>query len=200
MSATRQHLRHIARDDYDLTKITHRRLLMNQPKITTPKEHLPAPKAARWDTLLKTKAILPTGIQVMDVNHRQGCEVAPASSSRTTRDEIESPNFETESIPEPHYLRSTQLGNEVPERNLINTFYANFSNPEYNGEKLSLKSKDIHGGREYFLGQFALAERWGRAASITQKVRHSDGEMLQPYNGVYDPARWVPAGSFVVSR
>lgn len=37
---------------------------------------------------------------------------------------------------------------------LVNTFSdANFSNPEYNGEKLSLKSKDILGHvYEYFLG------------------------------------------------
>ena len=43
---------------------------------------------------------------------------------------------------------------------LINRFSdTSFSNPEFNGKKLSLKSKDILGHvYEYFLGQFALAE------------------------------------------
>ncbi|WP_233350617.1 N-6 DNA methylase, partial [Vibrio cholerae] len=43
---------------------------------------------------------------------------------------------------------------------LINKFSdTSFRNPEYNGEKLDLHSKDILGHvYEYFLGQFALAE------------------------------------------
>ena len=84
-----------------------------------------------------------------------------------------------------------QLGNEVL-TGLINTFSdANFSNPEFNGEKLSLKSKDILGHvYEYFLGQFALAEgKQGGQYYTPKSIVTLIVEMLQPYNGrVYDPA------------
>jgi len=53
---------------------------------------------------------------------------------------------------------------------LINKFSdTSFRNPEYNGEKLDLHSKDILGHvYEYFLGQFALAEgkQGGREAEL----------------------------------
>ena len=75
---------------------------------------------------------------------------------------------------------------------LINTFSdANFSNPEYNGEKLNLKNKDILGHvYEYYLGQFALAEGKQGGQNYTPKsIVTPIVEMLQPYNGrVYDPA------------
>lgn len=75
---------------------------------------------------------------------------------------------------------------------LINTFSdANFSNLEYNGEKLNLKSKDILGHvYEYFLGQFALAEsKQGGQYYTAKSIVTLIVEMLQPYNGrVYDRA------------
>ncbi|SUB37067.1 putative type I restriction-modification system methyltransferase subunit [Pasteurella multocida] len=73
-----------------------------------------------------------------------------------------------------------------------------FANPEYNGEKLNLKSKDILGHvYEYFLGQFALAEgKQGGQYYTPKSIVNLIVEMLQPYQGrVFDPA--MGSGGFL---
>ncbi|RUO29232.1 restriction endonuclease subunit M [Aliidiomarina sedimenti] len=85
---------------------------------------------------------------------------------------------------------------------LINRFSdTSFRDPEYNGEKLDLHSKDILGHvYEYFLGQFALAEgKQGGQYYTPKSIVTLIVEMLQPYQGrVYDPA--MGAGGFFVSN
>ncbi len=85
---------------------------------------------------------------------------------------------------------------------LINKFSdTSFRNPEYNGQKLDLHSKDILGHvYEYFLGQFALAEgKQGGQYYTPKSIVTLIVEMLQPYQGrVYDPA--MGAGGFFVSN
>ncbi|EPU1006853.1 type I restriction-modification system subunit M [Vibrio cholerae] len=85
---------------------------------------------------------------------------------------------------------------------LINRFSdTSFRNPEYNGQKLDLHSKDILGHvYEYFLGQFALAEgKQGGQYYTPKSIVTLIVEMLQPYQGrVYDPA--MGAGGFFVSN
>lgn len=75
----------------------------------------------------------------------------------------------------------------------------NFSQPSYNGQVLSLKSKDILGHvYEYFLGQFALAEgKKGGQYYTPKSIVTLIVEMLQPFKGrVYDPA--MGSGGFFV--
>ena len=85
---------------------------------------------------------------------------------------------------------------------LINKFSdTSFRNPEHNGERLDLHSKDILGHvYEYFLGQFALAEgKQGGQYYTPKSIVTLIVEMLQPYQGrVYDPA--MGAGGFFVSN
>jgi len=74
-----------------------------------------------------------------------------------------------------------------------------FNRKEYNGQPLSLKSKDILGHvYEYFLGQFALAEGKKGGQYYTPKaIVTLIVEMLQPFKGrVYDPA--MGSGGFFV--
>lgn len=74
-----------------------------------------------------------------------------------------------------------------------------FSQPTYNGQSLSLKSKDILGHvYEYFLGQFALAEgKKGGQYYTPKSIVTLIVEMLQPFKGrVYDPA--MGSGGFFV--
>ncbi|WP_300000542.1 class I SAM-dependent DNA methyltransferase [uncultured Cedecea sp.] len=156
------------------------------------------PKAARWDTL-KTKATLPVGT-VLWVD-KTGQEVKLRSVSwlvDNALDEIEKTNPKLKDILD--RISRYQLGNDVL-IGLINTFSdANFTNPEYNGEKLNLQSKDILGHvYEYFLGQFALAEgKQGGQYYTPKSIVTLIVEMLQPYNGrVYDPA--MGSGGFFVS-
>lgn len=75
----------------------------------------------------------------------------------------------------------------------------NFSQPNYDGHALSLKSKDILGHvYEYFLGQFALAEgKKGGQYYTPKSIVTLIVEMLQPFKGrVYDPA--MGSGGFFV--
>ncbi len=75
----------------------------------------------------------------------------------------------------------------------------NFSQPSYNGQPLSLKSKDILGHvYEYFLGQFALAEgKKGGQYYTPKSIVTLIVEMLQPFKGrVYGPA--MGSGGFFV--
>lgn len=69
----------------------------------------------------------------------------------------------------------------------------------YNGEPMSLKSKDILGHvYEYFLGQFALAEgKKGGQYYTPKSIVSLIVQMLQPFKGrVYDPA--MGSGGFFV--
>jgi type I restriction enzyme M protein len=75
----------------------------------------------------------------------------------------------------------------------------NFSQPNYNGQVLNLKSKDILGHvYEYFLGQFALAEgKKGGQYYTPKSIVTLIVEMLQPFKGrVYDPA--MGSGGFFI--
>ncbi|HEX5311122.1 class I SAM-dependent DNA methyltransferase [Aquabacterium sp.] len=75
----------------------------------------------------------------------------------------------------------------------------NFTQPTYNGQALSLKSKDVLGHvYEYFLGQFALAEgKKGGQYYTPKSIVTLIVEMLQPFKGrVYDPA--MGSGGFFV--
>ena len=156
------------------------------------------PKAARWETL-KNKSVLPTGTLLW--KDAAGKEIPMRSVSwliDNALDEIEKTNPKLKDIL--NRISQYQLSNEVL-IGLINTFSdANFSHPEYNGQKLSLQSKDILGHvYEYFLGQFALAEgKQGGQYYTPKSIVTLIVEMLQPYSGrVYDPA--MGSGGFFVS-
>ena len=169
------------------------------------------PKQARWE-FLKNTAALPIGSEI-DI------EAAGPNS--------ENSNFKLSSISKlidnaleaiENYKIDDKLANpklkgvlprisryEVDNHNLtelINKFSdTSFRNPEYNGEKLDLHSKDILGHvYEYFLGQFALAEgKQGGQYYTPKSIVTLIVEMLQPYQGrVYDPA--MGAGGFFVSN
>lgn len=74
-----------------------------------------------------------------------------------------------------------------------------FSAPEWNGQPLDLKSRDILGHvYEYFLGEFALQEgKKGGQYYTPKSIVTLVVEMLQPYRGrVYDPA--MGSGGFFV--
>ncbi|QKJ61150.1 class I SAM-dependent DNA methyltransferase [Serratia fonticola] len=156
------------------------------------------PKAARWDTL-KSKATLPIGAVLWTDEGGQEMKLRSVSwLIDNALDEIEKTNPKLKGIL--NRIGPYQLGNDVL-IGLINTFSdANFSNPEYNGEKLPLNSKDILGHvYEYFLGQFALAEgKQGGQYYTPKSIVTLIVEMLQPYQGrVYDPA--MGSGGFFVS-
>ena len=94
-----------------------------------------------------------------------------------------------------------QLGNEVL-TGLINTFSdANFSNPEYNGEKLNLKSKDILG---HVYEYFSVSSRWRKANR--RPVLHAKSivtliiETSSRITAVYDPAMGPAGSSFPATR
>ncbi|KAF6682209.1 MULTISPECIES: type I restriction-modification system subunit M [Pantoea] len=191
----------MSRDDFDSDE-EYAQAIRDELEIEdyyTEKNVFWVPKAARWE-MLKNKAMLPTGT-VLWVDETTGQEVKLRSVSwlvDNALDEIEKTNLKLKGIL--NRISQYQLGNEVL-TGLINTFSdANFSNPEYNGEKLSLKSKDILGHvYEYFLGQFALAEgKQGGQYYTPKSIVTLIVEMLQPYNGrVYDPA--MGSGGFFVS-
>ncbi|MBS0879820.1 type I restriction-modification system subunit M [Pantoea sp. JGM49] len=191
----------MSRDDYDSDE-EYAQAIQEELEVEdfyTEKNVFWVPKAARWETL-KNKAMLPTGT-VLWVDEATGQDVKLRSVSwlvDNALDEIEKTNAKLKGIL--NRISQYQLSNEVLTE-LINTFSdANFSNPEYNGKKLSLKSKDILGHvYEYFLGQFALAEgKQGGQYYTPKSIVTLIVEMLQPYNGrVYDPA--MGSGGFFVS-
>lgn len=156
------------------------------------------PKTARWDTL-KNTATLPTGTILWQDETGQDIKLRSVSwLIDNALDKIEASNTKLKNIL--NRISQYQLSNDVL-IGLINVFSdANFSNPEYNGEKLQLKSKDILGHvYEYFLGQFALAEgKQGGQYYTPKSIVTLVVEMLQPYKGrVYDPA--MGSGGFFVS-
>ena len=163
------------------------------------------PKKARWDYLKKT-AILPIGTEIERDNASKFKLTSISKLIDEALDLIET------------YKISDRLANpklkgilprisryEVDNHNLIeliNKFSdTSFRQPEYNGKKLDLHSKDILGHvYEYFLGQFALAEgKQGGQYYTPKSIVTLIVEMLEPYKGrVYDPA--MGAGGFFVSN
>ena len=157
------------------------------------------PKTARWE-ILKEKSVLPLNTVIWQ--NEQGEDVKLKSVSwliDNALDEIEKAN--------PKHLKGIldrigrfQLDSEKL-IGLINNFSnTRFHDPEFNGKKLNLKSKDILGHvYEYFLGQFALAEgKQGGQYYTPKAIVTLIVEMLEPYKGrVYDPA--MGSGGFFVS-
>ncbi len=156
------------------------------------------PKHARWSTL-KDTATLAIGSVIWQ--NEQGEDVKLRSISwliDNALDEIEKANSKLKGIL--NRISNYQLDNEKL-IGLINSFSdTSFRNPEYQGEKLELHSKDILGHvYEYFLGQFALAEgKQGGQYYTPKSIVTLIVEMLQPFQGrVYDPA--MASGGFFVS-
>lgn len=156
------------------------------------------PKVARWVNL-RSAAALPAGSVIWQ--NEQGEDVKLRSVSwliDNALDEIEKENSKLKGIL--NRIGQYQLENDKL-LDLINTLSdTSFSNPEYDGVKLSLHSKDILGHvYEYFLGQFALAEgKQGGQYYTPKSIVTLIVEMLQPYKGrVYDPA--MGSGGFFVS-
>lgn len=167
------------------------------------------PKQARWE-FLKSTAALPIGtdIEIEGLNGKP--EIFKLSSiSKLIDNALEA----IESYKIGDTLANPKLKGVLPRigrfevdnynlTELINKFSdTSFRNPEYNGEKLDLHSKDILGHvYEYFLGQFALAEgKQGGQYYTPKSIVTLIVEMLQPYQGrVYDPA--MGAGGFFVSN
>ncbi|MBZ2169043.1 MULTISPECIES: type I restriction-modification system subunit M [Marinobacter] len=156
------------------------------------------PKPARWSTL-KEKAVLPVGTVLWQDD--AGNDVKLRSVSwliDNALEEIEKSNTKLKGIL--NRISQYQLENDKL-LGLINTFSdTSFTKPVFNGEKLSLHSKDILGHvYEYFLGQFALAEgKQGGQYYTPKSIVTLIVEMLEPYSGrVYDPA--MGSGGFFVS-
>ncbi|MBE0435064.1 MAG: type I restriction-modification system subunit M [Methylomicrobium sp.] len=163
------------------------------------------PKQSRWE-FLKSTAALPIG---SEIELEDGETFKLSSISKLIDNALEA--IETYKIDDK--LANPKLKGVLPRisryevdnhnlTELINKFSdTSFRNPEYNGEKLDLHSKDILGHvYEYFLGQFALAEgKQGGQYYTPKSIVTLIVEMLQPYQGrVYDPA--MGAGGFFVSN
>ena len=164
------------------------------------------PHRSRWNTL-KQAAALPIGSVIwQDAN---GDDVKLRSISwliDQALEQIESFKIDDKLVnPKLKGILSRVSQYQVENHNLselINRFSdTSFSRPEYNGQALSLHSKDILGHvYEYFLGQFALAEgKQGGQYYTPKSIVTLIIEMLAPYTGrVYDPA--MGAGGFFVSN
>lgn len=157
------------------------------------------PPEARWETL-QEKAAVPSGETLW--KNEAGEEVKMRSVSwliDNALDAIEKSNPKLKNILERigHYQVE-----DIRLIGLINLLAdTSFANPEYQGQKLDLNSKDILGHvYEYFLGQFALAEgKQGGQYYTPKSIVNLIVEMLQPYSGrVYDPA--MGSGGFFVSN
>jgi type I restriction enzyme M protein len=156
------------------------------------------PEKARWDTI-RTKSALSIGSVIWQ--DATGSDVKLRSVSWLVDqafEEIERANPKLKGVL--HRISGYQL-EDSKLIGLINAFSDTyFSNPIYEGEKLSLHSKDILGHvYEYFLGEFALAEgKQGGQYYTPKSIVTLIVEMLQPYSGrVYDPA--MGSGGFFVS-
>ncbi|MDP9500164.1 class I SAM-dependent DNA methyltransferase [Bisgaard Taxon 45] len=157
------------------------------------------PKEARWDTL-KAKATTPVGAVLWQ--NEKGEDVKMRNVSwlvDLALETIEKSNPKLKNI----LSRISQY--QVEDHRLIDLISlfsdTSFANPEYQDEKLNLKSKDILGHvYEYFLGQFALAEgKQGGQYYTPKSIVSLIVEMLQPYQGrVFDPA--MGSGGFFVSN
>jgi len=167
------------------------------------------PKQSRWE-FLKNAAALPIGSEVeIERSNGQKESFKLTSISKLIDNALEA--IEAYKINDK--LANPKLKGVLPRisryevdnhnlTELINRFSdTSFRNPEYNGERLDLHSKDILGHvYEYFLGQFALAEgKQGGQYYTPKSIVTLIVEMLQPYQGrVYDPA--MGAGGFFVSN
>jgi type I restriction enzyme M protein len=156
------------------------------------------PKEARWTTLKETAA-LPIGSVLWNTQPPNESKLRSISwLIDNALDVIETANIKLKGIL--NRVSQYQLDNDKF-IGLINSFSdTSFIQPEFNGKKLSLHSKDILGHvYEYFLGQFALAEGKAGGQYYTPKsIVTLIVEMLQPYKGrVYDPA--MGSGGFLVS-
>lgn len=156
------------------------------------------PKPARWNTL-KEKAVLPMGTVLWQDDAGKDVKLRSVSwLIDNALEEIEKSNAKLKGIL--NRISQYQLENEKL-LGLINTFSdTSFTKPVFEGEKLSLHSKDILGHvYEYFLGQFALAEgKQGGQYYTPKSIVTLIVEMLEPYSGrVYDPA--MGSGGFFVS-
>lgn len=156
------------------------------------------PRAARWSTL-KEKAVLPVGSVLWQDDAGNDVKLrSVAWLIDNALEEIEKSNTKLKGIL--NRISQYQLENDKL-LGLINTFSdTSFTRPVFDGEKLSLHSKDILGHvYEYFLGQFALAEgKQGGQYYTPKSIVTLIVEMLEPYSGrVYDPA--MGSGGFFVS-
>lgn len=191
---------YLPRDDYDSDAEYQQALLEELEVLDYYREAnvFWVPKAARWNTL-KEKAVLPVGTVLWQ--DEAGNDVKLRSVSwlmDNALEEIERSNSKLKGIL--NRISQYQLDNDKL-LGLINTFSdTSFTKPLYNGEPLSLHSKDILGHvYEYFLGQFALAEgKQGGQYYTPKSIVTLIVEMLEPYSGrVYDPA--MGSGGFFVS-
>ena len=170
------------------------------------------PKHARWD-FIKETAALPIGSVLWQEAPAAGKEKGNDVKLRSINWLIDNALEQIETYKVGDKLANPKLKGVLPRisrfevdnhnlTELINKFSdTSFRNPEYNGEKLDLHSKDILGHvYEYFLGQFALAEgKQGGQYYTPKSIVTLIVEMLQPYKGrVYDPA--MGAGGFFVSN
>jgi type I restriction enzyme M protein len=156
------------------------------------------PKPARWN-FLKAKATLPAGTVLWQTENGDDVKLkSVAWLVDNALDEIEKANPRLKGVL--NRISQYQLdGDKLI--GLINEFSrTSFHNPEYQGQPLELKSKDILGHvYEYFLGEFALNEgKKGGQYYTPKSIVTLIVEMLQPYKGrVYDPA--MGSGGFFVS-
>lgn len=197
---------YLPRDDYD-SDAEYQQALKNELEVLDYYREANVfwvPKAARWSTL-KEKAVLPVGTVLWQeepsADGKPGNDVKLRSVSwliDNALEEIERSNAKLKGIL--NRISQYQLDNDKL-LGLINTFSdTSFTKPVYNGETLSLHSKDILGHvYEYFLGQFALAEgKQGGQYYTPKSIVTLIVEMLEPYSGrVYDPA--MGSGGFFVS-
>lgn len=191
---------YLPRDDYDSDE-DYQQAIYDELEILDyyqEKNIFWVPKHARWSTL-KESATLAIGSVIWQ--NEQGEDVKLRSISwliDNALDDIEKANSKLKGIL--NRISNYQLDNEKL-IGLINSFSdTSFRNPEYQGEKLELHSKDILGHvYEYFLGQFALAEgKQGGQYYTPKSIVTLIVEMLQPFQGrVYDPA--MGSGGFFVS-
>ena len=156
------------------------------------------PRQARWK-FLKETAILPAGSVLWQAANGEDVKLrSVAWLVDNALDEIEKANPKLKGV----LNRISQYQLE-PDKliGLINEFSrTSFHHPEYKGQKLELKSKDILGHvYEYFLGEFALDEgKKGGQYYTPKSIVTLIVEMLEPYKGrVYDPA--MGSGGFFVS-
>ncbi|MDC4554461.1 class I SAM-dependent DNA methyltransferase [Acinetobacter baumannii] len=156
------------------------------------------PKAARWENIKNAAAQASGSVIWQDENSNDVKLRSVSWLIDNAFDEIEKANPKLKGIL--NRISNYQLDNDKL-LDLINTFSdTSFSNPEYDGVKLPLNSKDILGHvYEYFLGEFALAEgKQGGQYYTPKSIVTLIVEMLQPYKGrVYDPA--MGSGGFFVS-
>lgn len=191
---------YLPRDDYD-SEEAYQQAIADELEIGdyyTEKNVFWVPKTARWNNL-RDVITLPTGSVIWQNEQSEDVKLRSVSwLIDNAFDDIEKANPKLKGI----LNRISQYQLDADKLiGLINEFsLTSFNNPEYNGEKLNLKSKDILGHvYEYFLGQFALAEgKQGGQYYTPKSIVTLIVEMLEPYKGrVYDPA--MGSGGFFVS-